>query len=41
MGTKSGDFAQQGTIKDRYIGKYNWEDINRETSSIKKELVLV
>jgi uncharacterized protein YbcC (UPF0753/DUF2309 family) len=32
---------EKGTIKDRYIGKYKWEPINRETSSIKKELVMV
>jgi uncharacterized protein YbcC (UPF0753/DUF2309 family) len=32
---------EKGTIKDRYIGKSCWEAINRETSSITKDLVLV
>ena len=32
---------EKGVIKYRYIGKYNWEAINRETSKLKKDLVLV
>jgi uncharacterized protein YbcC (UPF0753/DUF2309 family) len=30
---------ENGTIKYRYVGKSNWEAINRETPSVKKELV--